>query len=87
MSGMTFKEFLEMAESMEPQKDRRKYSEIMEDVKKAPYGKERRKLHKELKQDYNDGLHLFMRYPNLPIYVSAASAFIAVLVILGLILR
>lgn len=34
MSGMTFKEFLEMAESMEPQKDRRKYSEIMEDVKK-----------------------------------------------------
>lgn len=87
MRGMTFKEFLEMAESMEPQKDRRKYSEIMEDVKKAPYGKERRKLHKELKRDYNDGLPLFMRYPNLPIYVSAASAFIAVLGILGLILR
>lgn len=45
---------------------KRTYSEIMDDVQKAKYGKESRKLHKELKKYYHDGLPLFMRYPNAP---------------------
>lgn len=45
---------------------KRTYSEIMDDVQKARYGKECRKLHKELKGYYHDGLPLFMRYPNAP---------------------
>ena len=45
----------------------RTYKEIMDDVQKASYGKEMRKLHKELKEiDPGNGFPLFMRYPNLP---------------------
>ena len=54
---------------MEKRKMARPYLEIMEDVKKAPYGKPCRRLHKELKE-YKDGLPMFMRYPNAPIIMS-----------------
>ena len=52
---------------------KRTYSEIMDDVQKASYGKERRILHKELKESYGEGLPLFMRYPDLPMIVSIIS--------------
>lgn len=57
---------------------KRAYSEIMDDVQKAKYGKESRKLHKELKKYYHDGLPLFMRYPFLPTVLSAISIAISV---------
>lgn len=50
---------------------KRTYEEIMRDVSEATPGKECRKLHKELKENYRDGLPLFMRYPDLPQIVSA----------------
>lgn len=48
-------------------KEQRTYKEIMNDLQTAKYGKECRKLHKELKQiDRRNGLPLFMRYPKFP---------------------
>lgn len=57
---------------------KRTYSEIMDDVQKAKYGKESRKLHKELKKYYHDGLPLFMRYPFLPTVIGTISIVISV---------
>lgn len=61
---------------------KRHYSEIMDDVQKAKYGKESRKLHKELKKYYKDGLPFFMRYPFLPIVLGAISILISVFTLL-----
>ena len=63
---------------------KRTYSEIMDDVQKAKYGKECRKLHKELKEYYHDGLPLFMRYPFLPTVLSAISIAISVFTLIFL---
>lgn len=57
---------------------KRTYEEIMRDVSEATPGKECRKLHKELKENYRDGLPLFMRYPNLPQIVSAAALIVSI---------
>lgn len=61
---------------------KRTYSEIMKDVQKASYGKERRILHKELKESYGEGLPLFMRYPDLPMIVSIISLVAATAILL-----
>ena len=61
---------------------KRTYSEIMDDVQKASYGKERRILHKELKESYVEGLPLFMRYPDLPMIVSIISLVAATAILL-----
>lgn len=63
--------------------NRRPYSEIMDDVQKTPYGKGCRKLHKELKEGYKDGLPLFMRYPNVPTIISLIAVIFALFVLLA----
>lgn len=60
----------------------RTYKEIMDDVQKASYGKEMRKLHKELKEiDPGNGFPLFMRYPNLPDIAISISMGITLIVV------
>lgn len=68
-------------------KVKRPYAEIMHDVAKAPYGKERRELHRELKKYYHSGLPLFMRYPKVPstcfiIYLVVSLILLAILTVL-----
>lgn len=46
-------------------------------------GKEARMLHRELKK-YHSGLPMFMRYPNLPLWISISTM---LLVVAGAILR
>lgn len=62
----------------------RTYKEIMDDLQNAEYGKECRKLHKELKQVHKgEGLPLFMRYPHLPdIFTALAVAILLVKIFL-----
>ena len=45
------------------------YFELCDKLKTVKYGKEARKLHKELKA-YGSGLPMFARYPRLPLIVS-----------------
>lgn len=45
------------------------YEEMLCAIPTVSYGKEARKLHRALKQ-YGDGLPLYGRYPNFPIYFS-----------------
>lgn len=60
------------------------YQELaIESNRKDLSTKEARMLHKALKQ-YNSGLPMFMRYPNLPLWISIATM---LLVIAGAILR
>lgn len=71
-----------VAKNINAGKPERTVSEIMADVQKADYGKECRKLHKELKRVTGGGLPLFMRYPNLPSIVSIVAIGIAALALL-----
>lgn len=49
----------------------RTYEEILTDLQTAKYGKECRKLHRELKElDRKNGLPFSMRYPYLPLVIS-----------------
>jgi hypothetical protein len=57
---------------------KRPYKEIMKDVEMISSAKEVRKLHKELKRDNKSGLPLFMRYPDMPIYISVLALIIAI---------
>lgn len=67
------------AELKQSQK-KRPLLEIMEDFSKATYGKECRKIHRELRKYYNSGLPLFARYPNLPLYISVATLTFGIMV-------
>lgn len=65
---------------------RRPYKDIMNDLQTAEYGGECRKLHKELRKYYKQGLPLFMRYPNFPLIISVvAVALLAVSFILSIV--
>lgn len=55
----------------------------IESNRKDLSAKEARMLHRELKK-YNSGLPMFMRYPNLPLWISIATM---LLVTAGAILR
>ena len=59
------------------------YRELLEETDRVQYGKQARLLHRELRK-HNDGLPMFMRYPNLPLWFSITSL---LLVSIGAILR
>lgn len=49
------------------------YRELMDECQRLNLsGKEARKIHRELKK-YHNGLPMFMRYPNLPLWISIAT--------------
>lgn len=58
----------------------RTYEEILNDLQTSKYGKECRKLHKELKKlNRKNGLPLSMRYPYLPLVISIIALALVVL--------
>lgn len=66
----------------------RTYWEIIDDLQKASYGKEMRKLHKELRElDPKNGLPMFMRYPKVPGIMMSISAGITLIVMVVLFVR
>lgn len=65
---------------------KRPYEDIMRDVSEATPGKKCRKLHKELKENYKDGLPLFMRYPDLPQIVSVVALIVTIFALILLLL-
>lgn len=49
------------------------YKEMSDMIPKVSYGKEARELHRALKKKYGDGLPLYGRYPDFPIYFSVVA--------------
>ena len=65
---------------------RRSYKDIMSDLQTAEYGEECRRLHKELRKYYKQGLPLFMRYPIFPLIISVvAMALLSISFILSIV--
>lgn len=67
---------------MNEEVEKRPLPEIMEDFSKAAYGKECRKIHRELRKFYGRGLPLFMRYPNFPLHISVFAVVFGIIAIL-----
>lgn len=59
------------------------YRELLEETDRVQYGEQARLLHRELRK-HNDGLPMFMRYPNLPLWFSIIAL---LLVTIGSVLR
>lgn len=60
------------------------YEEMLRAIPTVSYGKEARKLHRALRK-YGDGLPLYGRYPNFPLYFSIFSLVFSLIVLLVLI--
>lgn len=58
----------------------RTYAEIFNDVDNAKYGKDCRRLHKELKRAGYSGLPMFMRYPTIPIICETISLILVIVI-------
>lgn len=55
----------------------RDFEELLERLRFCGSAKEARAIHKELRK-YGDGIPLYDRYPNLPIWVSSAALVFAI---------
>ena len=54
------------------------YEEMLRVIPTVPYGKEARDLHRALRK-YGDGLPLYGRYPNFPLYFSVFSLVVSLI--------
>lgn len=54
------------------------YRQLLEESNKRLSGKDARRLHRELKK-HNSGLPMFMRYPNLPLWISIIAMLLVIL--------
>lgn len=59
----------------------RDFEELLDRLRFCSSAKEARAIHKELRK-YGDGMPLYDRYPNLPIWVSSAALVLAVVCLL-----
>ena len=61
------------------------YRELLEETGRVQYGKQARLLHRELKK-HHSGLPMFMRFPNLPLWLSIVVLLLVLLkpVLLGI---
>lgn len=60
----------------------RHYFELCEKIGKLEYGsREAHDIHRQLKE-YGSGIPIYMRYPNLPTYISVVTLFASVIILI-----